>query len=249
MRIAVAGGTGTVGRLVVARARAAGHDVVALSRAGGVDLRDSESTLRALEGAEAVVDAASVGTTSAASATDFFHSTATSLLAASVRAGVRNLVVLSIVGVDRNPHGYYAGKVAQEEVYTRGAAPWTLLRATQFHEFAGQVAGQAAVGPVQLAPRARVQPVAADAVAARLVELAVGAAQGRVRDIAGPREERLDRMIRAWVHRTGSRRPVIPVSLPGKQMKGMRRGLVLPERDADLVGPAFDDWLAGQPRS
>ncbi|OAH49800.1 SDR family oxidoreductase [Microbacterium oleivorans] len=246
MKIAVAGGTGTVGRLVVERVRAAGHEPVVLSRAAGVDLRDRAATDRALVGVDALIDAASVGTTRAATSTEFFHAASGTLLAAARAAGVAHAVLLSIVGIDRNPNGYYAGKVVQEELFERGTVPWTILRATQFHEFAGQVASQARLGPLQLAPRARVQPVAAAEVAARLVALAVSGPQGRAADFAGPREERLERMIRAWVRRDGSRPPVIPVAIPGAQMRGMRAGLNLPAAGATLAGPTFDDWLAAQ---
>ncbi len=246
MKIAVAGGTGTVGRLVVERVRAAGHEPVVLSRAAGVDLRDRAATDRALVGVEALIDAASVGATRAATSTEFFHAASGTLLAAARAAGVAHAVLLSIVGIDRNPNGYYAGKVVQEELFEHGTVPWTILRATQFHEFAGQVASQARLGPLQLAPRARVQPVAAAEVAARLVALAVSGPQGRAADLAGPREERLERMIRAWVHRDGSRTPVIPVGIPGAQMRGMRAGLNLPAAGATLAGPTFDDWLAAQ---
>lgn len=70
-------------------------------------------------------------------------------------------MLLSIVGVDRNPHGYYAGKLAQERALGGSGAPATIVRATQFHEFAGQIAERARIGPLPLAPRARVQPIAA----------------------------------------------------------------------------------------
>ncbi|MFJ6678750.1 SDR family oxidoreductase [Microbacterium sp. NPDC091382] len=246
MKIAVAGGTGTVGRLVVEQARAGGHEVAVLSRAVGVDLRDRASVERALAGAEAVVDASSVGTTSAATSTEFFRAASGTLLAAAASAGVGHAVLLSIVGIDRNPNGYYAGKLLQERLFQEGAVPWSILRATQFHEFAGQVASQARLGPVQLAPRARVQPVAAADVARRLVDLAAANPQGRVADLAGPREERLDRMIRTWVHRDDSRRPVIAVSIPGPQMRGMREGLALPGPDATIAGPTFDEWLSAR---
>lgn len=246
MKIAVAGGTGTVGRLVVERARAMGHDAVVLSRAAGVDLRDRATVDRALTGVDAVVDAASVGTMDAVTSTEFFQAASGTLLDAAASAGVGHAVLLSIVGIDRNPHGYYAGKVLQEQMFEDSTVPWSILRATQFHEFAGQVAAQARLGPLQLAPRARVRPVAAAEVAARVVELAVAGAQGRVSDLAGPREERLDRMIRTWVRRSGSRRPVIPVSIPGAQMRGMREGLALPGAGATIAGPTFEEWLSAR---
>ena len=214
MKIAIAGGTGTVGQKIVAEARRRGHDTSVLARAAGADLITGVGVDAALEGADAVIDAASVGTLSAQAATTFFRTASATLLAAAARAGATHAILLSIVGIDRNPHGYYAGKVAQEEIYRSASLPWTIVRATQFHEFAAQVAGQARLGPVQLAPRARVQPIAAAEVAAHLVDLVEDAPRGRAEDIAGPREEELADMIRAWVQHQGRRGPVIPVSLP-----------------------------------
>jgi uncharacterized protein YbjT (DUF2867 family) len=48
MRIAVVGGTGTVGRHVAAQAREAGHEVVVLSRSRGVDVRTGQGLAGAL---------------------------------------------------------------------------------------------------------------------------------------------------------------------------------------------------------
>ncbi|MFS0866702.1 SDR family oxidoreductase [Microbacterium sp. 179-B 1A2 NHS] len=248
MRIAVAGGTGAVGREIVQRARARGHDVSVIARSAGVDLRTGAGLDAALDGVEAVVDATNVATLRADESAEFFRTASSHLLAAADRAGVRHTLLLSIVGIDENPHGYNAGKVAQEAVYAASAAPWSLVRATQFHEFAGQIAGRARLGPVQLAPRARTQPIAAAAVADHLVGIIEGPPAGRTRDIAGPREERLERMIEAWVRRSGRRGPVVPVSLPGAQMRGMRAGLALPGPGAIRLGPTFDEWLGAVPR-
>jgi len=248
MRIAVAGGTGTVGREIVAAVKARGHEAVVIARTAGVDLVTGAGLDAALDGADAVIDAASVGTMSADVSTSFFRAASGRLVAGAERAGIRHALLLSIVGVDRNPHGYYAGKMAQEAVFTAGSVPWTIVRATQFHEFAGQVAVQARLGPLQLAPHARTQPIAAVEVAAHLAGLIEAPAAGRVADIGGPREEDLADMIRAWVRHNGRRGPVLPVRLPGDQMRGMRAGLALPGADAILLGPTFSEWLAQQPR-
>lgn len=244
MRIAIAGGTGTVGRLVTREVERRGHDAVVLARSVGVDLATGSGLVGMLDGADAVIDAASVATMSAKDATAFFRAASGTLLAAAERAGVRHAVLLSIVGIDRIPHAYYAGKLAQEEEYSRASVPVSVVRATQFHEFAGQVAAQARVGPLQLAPRARVQPIAADAVASHLVSLAEGDPQGRSTDVAGPQEEQLSRMVREWERHAGHRRPVLPVDIPSAQMRGMRRGLALPGPDALILGPRFADWLS-----
>ena len=245
MKIAVAGGTGTVGRRIVATARERGHDVRVLARSSGVDVLEGTGLDAALQGVDVVIDAVNVQTLDAGASTAFFERSAGALLAAAARGGVGHAVALSIVGIDRSPHGYYAGKLAQEAVYERAAVPWSIVRATQFHEFAGQIAAQARLGPVQLAPAARLQPIAASAVAAHIVETATSAPAGRGRDIAGPREESLSEMIRAWTRHAGDRRVVVPVRLPGAQLRAMRRGLVLPTPDALRLGPTFAAWLDG----
>ena len=122
--------------------------------------------------------------------------------------------------------------------------PWTILRATQFHEFAGQIYDRAKIGPLHLALRARTQPVAARDVAERLVALATGPAQGRARDLAGPREEALDDMIIGFARADGHRGWIPRVSMPTAQLKGMRAGLALPGPDAELTTQTFADWLA-----
>lgn len=243
MRIAVAGGTGVVGRRVVDAVRADGHEAVVLSRSTGVDLTTGAGLDAALDGADAVVDTSNVSTLSADASVRFFRAATGNLVAAAARAGTRHLVLLSIVGIDRMPHDYYAGKLAQEQVVEAAAVPWTILRATQFHEFAAQLYERARIGPLHVAPRARVQPVAAREVGAHLAAVAAGAAQGRAADLAGPREERLDDMVKAYARRTGHRGWIPSVSLPGAQMKGMRAGLALPGDGATLGSRTFQDWL------
>jgi uncharacterized protein YbjT (DUF2867 family) len=121
--------------------------------------------------------------------------------------------------------------------------PWSILRATQFHEFAAQMFDQARLGPLRLAPRARTQPVAAREVASRLVRLATEPpVLGRV-ELAGPREEELSDLVRRYARARGYTGRVFSVALPGRQMKGMREGLNLPSPAAERGSVTFDDWL------
>lgn len=243
LTIAVAGGTGVVGRPTVEAVRAAGHRAVVLSRSAGVDLVTGAGLDAALDGVDAVIDTANVSTLSAEAATRFFRTASGNLAGAAARAGVKHVVLLSIVGVDRMPYDYYAGKVAQEAVVEASVVPWTILRSTQFHEFAGQLFARAKLGPLHVAPRARVQPIAAREVGAHLARLVAQPAQGRATNLAGPREEALDDMVKAYARRIGHRGWVPAVSLPGAQMKGMRMGLALPGADAVLGAETFDEWL------
>src|SRR5215210_4752095 len=139
MRIAVAGGTGVVGAYVVEALGRRGHEPVVLARSRGVDVVSGDGVATALRDVEAVVDVTNRVTLNRRKARDFFSTTTRRLLEAERSAGVRHHVVLSIVGVDRVDTGYYAAKLAQEELVRGDAVPFTILRATQFHEFPGQL--------------------------------------------------------------------------------------------------------------
>ncbi|MFF2371178.1 SDR family oxidoreductase [Agromyces sp. NPDC058110] len=249
MRIAVAGGTGTVGTHVVEAVRERGHEVVVLTRSNGVDLVAGTGVAAALEGVDAVIDAANANARSASAAEEFFTTTTRTLLSAERAAGVGHHVTLSIVGIDRAPYGYYAGKVAQERAAEQGDVPFTIMRASQFHEFAAQMLGMLSFAGLHLAPRLASQPVAAREVGQRLVELAERGPAGRSPDFAGPRREDVADMVRRLAKARGLRGPVLAVALPGKQFSAMRRGDTLPGPDAVLGTQTFDAWVAEQRRA
>ncbi|MET7484867.1 NAD(P)H-binding protein [Streptomyces sp. NPDC005538] len=248
MRVAVAGGTGLVGRYVVEELVAGGQEPVVLSRSRGVDLLVGGAGLdAALDGVEAVVDVSNVTTVGARKSAAFFGTVGRNLLDAGARAGVRHHVVLSIVGIDRVGLGYYQGKLRQEAVVQEGPVPWTVLRATQFHEFAGQTLDRVPK-PLAVVPRMRTQPVAAREVAEHLVRLATGPAQGMAPDLAGPRVEQLVDMVRRLLRARHERRLVLPVRMPGAVGAGMNGDGLLPV--AGETGPrgvqTYDEWLAQQ---
>jgi len=244
MRMAVAGGTGLMGSLVVAEAESRGHQVVVLTRSQGIDLREPGSAAGALAGTASVIDVTNVGTLDAVAATDFFEGVTSSLLAAERATGVGAHIALSIVGVDRAPYGYYAGKRAQELLIEAGGVPWTTLRATQFHEFAAQIHGTAKVGPIHLAPRMRTQPIAAREVAARLVTLAEEPPRSGYVELGGPQEESLVDMVRRWARAEGHRGWMPAISLPGPLGRAQRDGTLLPGAGAETGVETFDAWLA-----
>ncbi|QIK62393.1 SDR family oxidoreductase [Leucobacter viscericola] len=242
MRIAIAGGTGAVGRHVVSAAEAAGHEALVLSRANGVDLEFGVGL--DLAGVDVVIDVCGTQTTSEKRSREFFERTTTSLLRAEQAAGVRHHVALSIVGAAGSAHGYYAGKALQERLVSSGEVPWTILRATQFFDFAHQVATK--VGPLVLVPAMRSQPLAAEDVARRLVELAGAAPAGNARDLAGPAERRMVELTRAWWAKTGASGRVVEFPLPGGFGRALRDGGILPGPDAQLTSQTFEEWLGQQ---
>jgi uncharacterized protein YbjT (DUF2867 family) len=245
MRIAVAGGTGMAGRYVVEAAEADGHDVVVLSRGTGVDVRTGSGLAAALEGVEVVVDALNLVARSRSDMTEFFVRTTGNLQAAGVDAGVARMVVLSIVGIDRVPgFAYYAAKLAHEEAAVAGPVPVAVVRATQFHEFAGQLLDRMSWGPVAVVPSMRIRPVAARTVGRRLVEVATDAGAAPMSELAGPEEIGLVDMARRTAHARGSRRAIVAVRVPGAAGTSMRSGALLPEDDAVIGGPGPEAWLA-----
>jgi uncharacterized protein YbjT (DUF2867 family) len=246
-RVAVVGGTGLVGRHVVAALGRAGHDAVVLARSTGVDAYTGAGLDEALVGVEAVIDVTTSAALDPDEARDFFATTTGRLLAAEERAGVGHHVALSIVGVDRvEGNAHYAGKRRQEEAVLAGAVPATVMRATQFHEFAGQVVGWTRRGDVAIVPPLLVQPVAASDVGEALGEIAAGAPQGRSRDLAGPEPQDLVDMARRTMAARGEQVHLVASWRDGPFRVEMAGEVLLPGPDARYAPTTFDAWLASQ---
>lgn len=242
MKIAIAGGTGTVGRHTVAAARSRGHEVVILSRSHGVDVQTGEGLAAALTGVDALIDVTNTTTLFAATARRFFETGTRNLLSAELTAGVKHHVALSIVGIDGIDAGYYAGKLAQERLIAAGPVPYTIARAAQFHEFAGQLL-HGMKGPIAIMPMTLMRPVAAQEVGDHLVTVAEGGPVQRAVDLVGPRDERLADLARRQLAHEGHRRRVVELRIPGVYGRGLASGSLRglsPRIEARLT---FDEWL------
>jgi uncharacterized protein YbjT (DUF2867 family) len=244
MRLAVAGATGNIGRFVTAGLERDGHDVVGISRALGVDLLTGAGLDDALAGVEAVIDVTNGPATAREEAVRFFGTATGNLLAAEHRAGVRHHVLLSIVGihgVDGNAH--YEGKRAQERLVGEGPVPWTIVPATQFHDFAEMVVSWTERDGVATIAPLLVQPIAPADVATVLVEVATGEPQGRYLDLAGPETQDLVDMARRTLHARGRDVRLVPTwnALFGPTMAG---NVLLPGEHARIAPTTFDEWLA-----
>lgn len=242
MRIAVAGPNGALGSAVVAAARAAGHEVVPLGRRDGIDLLTGAGLDTALTGVDAVIDASNTFTLSARAATRFFQTATANLMAAEQRAGVGHHVAMSIVGSDQINASYYAGKVAHERAVEAGPVPHTILRATQFHDFVGQMMGTSP-GPVKAMPTMLICPIDTGEVASRLVDIAAGTPQGRARDLVGPEYATLADLARRQLRFERRKAAVLSLPLPGAYGRGVRSGVLRGGPDADRGTVTFDEWL------
>jgi uncharacterized protein YbjT (DUF2867 family) len=242
--ILVTGGTGTLGRLVVRHLHDAGYDVRVFARHSDAakdgiefmsgDLTTGEGIAPAVDGVETIVHLAG-------SAKGDEDKTRNLLRAASSQTRLPHVVYISVVGAERIPvdsrvdramFGYFASKRAAEKVVEDSGLPWTTLRATQFHEGMLAVARQMVKLPVLPVPVGFCfQPVEADEVTSRLVELMLGEPSGLVPDMGGPRVYGAAELLRGYLRATQRRRLIVPVWLPGKAAREFRTGANLaPER-------------------
>ncbi len=155
------------------------------------------------------------------------------LLRVTQRASVSHLVFISIVGVDRNPYyPYFRVKLDAERVVERSPVPWTILRATQFHDLVLRALQLLNRLPVMLIPKGfRLQPIDTREAADRLVELALSAPAGRVPDVGGPEVLTSAELARSYLEELGRRWRLVELPLPGKAARAWREGAQLcPDR-------------------
>jgi uncharacterized protein YbjT (DUF2867 family) len=223
-----------------------GHDVVAISRSNGVDVITGDGLAAALKGVEVVIDTATGPSPEQAAATEFFTTATRNLEQAGTQAGVRKLVVVSIIGTDKATGGYGAAKLAHERAARSGPIPARILRAAQFHEFVEVLMGWGRQGDVVYLPKMRTQIVAARTVAEALADLAVsdGPAGERPDEIAGPREEYLPDLAKLLAAKRGDPVTIEAVTNPADPDDALNdNGGLLPGPHATLAGPAFAEWL------
>jgi len=221
-RILVTGGTGTVGRVVTQRLLESGAQVRVLSR--GLRPKDP------IGQAEHVVGDVKTGDGLAEAITDVdtvVHCVdpAHHVVDAALAAGRPHLVYISIVGVDRIPLGYYRRKLADEQLISTSGLPWTVLRATQFHDLVALLLRILATPPIMIVPAGwSFQPVDVRDVGARLAALALAEPAGRVPDIAGPEVLPIADLAQCYLAAVGKHRPVVAVPLAGRIARGYRAG-------------------------
>jgi uncharacterized protein YbjT (DUF2867 family) len=250
-RFAVAGGTGRVGRHVVDALEAAGHEVVVMSRSTGIDVITGDGLADALAGVEAIVDTSTQPTPDETAATEFFKTSTRNLMTAGTAAGVQRMVVVSIVSADRFGGGYGAAVVEHERLAMAGPIPATVLRATQFHEFVPELMEWGRRGDVIQVPEMRTQLIAAQTAGQELAAMALdpGIEPGTIREVAGPREERLVEVARLLADRRGESARVEEVRDPSDPAgEAYASGALLPGPDVKRAGPTFAEWLESADR-
>ena len=233
-RILITGGSGELGRQLVPRLLATGHTVRILSRGArptGADpavewaqasLVSGEGLAAALKDVDSIVHAASTPVGAAKIDTGGARR-----LLELTRGSQTHFFYISIVGVDRHPFFYYKAKYATEKLIEQSAAPWTILRATQFHAFLGRLILPSFYRlPLFLVPTDLVfQPIDEGEVALRMVDLLQQGPSGRATDIGGPEILTLGELARSWLLARGRTRRIVHLAMPGAQAAAFRQGL------------------------
>jgi uncharacterized protein YbjT (DUF2867 family) len=243
MKIVVIGGSGLIGSKVVTQLRQRGHEVVAASPSTGVNTVTGEGLKDALAGADVVVDVANSPSFESAAAMAFFEAAGRNIFAAEKAAGVKLHVALSVVGTERLlDFGYFGAKLAQERAIENSGVPYTIVRATQFFEFVGGIAQEATQGQTVRVSSARIQPMAAEDVAAAVADAALAPAKGMI-EVGGPESFRMDQLIRKYLTAKNDGKEVI--TDPEARYFGIKlndRSLT-PDAGARLGAVTFDEWL------
>ena len=245
--ILLTGGTGTLGRHVVPMLRDAGYEVRILSRRSHEPtdgVRYVTGDLLANQGVEAAVDGAETVLHLAGGPKGDDVATR-NLVDAAARAGAQHLVYISVIGADSVPVGWMRSKYAAEQAVAESGVPWTTVRAAQFHDLMLALVQKVSKLPVVPAPGGlRFEPVDSAEVAQRLVELTQQDAAGLVPDLAGPKVYPLSELNRSYLEARGSRRPMLPVRIPGKAGRAYRSGANLARAGALRGNRTWEEFLA-----
>jgi uncharacterized protein YbjT (DUF2867 family) len=222
--VLITGGTGTLGQLVAARLAQRGDGVRVLSRRPGAgthtgDLATGAGVPAATQGAEVIVHAASDtrrrGRSDVAQTRQLLEHAHTAA----------HLIYVSIVGIDQIPFSYYRRKLDCERLIVGSGIPYTILRATQFHELLAMALGHVERLPLAALPLDfRFQTIAASEVADRLSQLAAEAPSRRLWNLGGPHVMRLREMVTQWRAVRASPRRVVTLPLPGTVARAFREG-------------------------
>jgi len=245
--ILVTGGTGNLGRRVVRRLGDAGEDVRTLSRRGGPDsARVAHLVGDTVHGSGLAAAARGVGRilhlAGGAKGDDV---AAANVSRAAKEAGVRHLVLISVIGADAMPIGYFRAKAAAEKVIAASGVPYSILRAAQVHDFVLRAVGAMARLPVIPIPRGmRVEPVEAEELAEALVHLLSADPAGRAPDLAGPEVLDLEQVVRPLLELRGSRRVLWHAPILGAAGRGYRAGDNLANAAARRGGRTWEQYLA-----
>jgi uncharacterized protein YbjT (DUF2867 family) len=248
MKIVVIGASGLIGTKTVKILRSEGHEVISASRSTGVNTMTGEGLKHAIQGADVVLDVSNSPSFEDKPVMEFFETSTRNILDVEESSGVKHHVALSVVGTERLlDSGYFRAKMVQEQLIKAGKTPYTIVRATQFFEFLGDIATAGTIGDTVHLSSAYMQPIAADDVAGEMSSACLKAPINGTIEIAGPERVRLSDIVEKYMKATGDQRKIVAGT--DVQYFGLRLNdqSLVPAADARLTSTTFDEWFKRVP--
>ena len=247
MKIVVIGGTGLIGSKLVNKLRQLNHVVIPASPDSGVNTITGQGLNEALKGAAVVVDVSNSPSFEDKAVMDFFSRSTTNLLKAEADEGVKHHVALSIVGADRLPgSGYLRAKVAQEKLIKESGIPYSILRSTQFFEFAGRIAQEGTIGNEVHISTGAIQPIASDETVAALADIVIKPAANATAEAGGPVRMPMAEFIRYYLTATEDSRQLIPDAHALYFGVELNETSLVTGANAILGKIKYEDWFSSQ---
>lgn len=210
MKIVVIGGTGLIGSKLVNKLRQLDHTVIPASPESGVNTITGEGLNDVLKDADVVVDVSNSPSFEDKAVMEFFETSTSNLLTAATYANVKHYVALSIVGTDRLPgSGYLRAKLVQEDQIKGSGIPYSILRSTQFFEFAGRIAQAATIGNEVHISTGTIQPIASDETVAALTDVVINPPLNATVEVGGPVCMPMSEFIRYYLTATEDPRQLV----------------------------------------
>jgi uncharacterized protein YbjT (DUF2867 family) len=247
MKIVVIGGSGLIGSKLVNKLRQLDHTVIAASPQSGVNTITGEGLNEALKDAAVVVDVSNSPSFEDKAVMDFFQTSTRNLLSAAKSAKVKHYVALSIVGTDRLPgSGYLRAKLMQEDLIKGSGVPYSILRSTQFFEFAGRIAQEGTIGNEVHISTGVIQPIASDETVAALTDIAIRPPLNTTVEVGGPVRMPMSEFIRYYLRATNDPRQLIADEHALYFGVELKDASLVTGENARLGKMKYEDWFSSQ---
>ena len=213
-RILITGGTGTLGREIVQQLLEAEREVSVLTSKANPnlplqakiyqgDLTDQSTLHHAVSDAEVIIHCAS----NSLDPQNVDIKGTKNLLSAIPKDKLKHFIYISIVGVDKSEFPYYKAKYEVEKMVEDSGLPYTILRATQFHDFIlHRLIHTFDKGPckiMQLPQNMKLQPIDITEVAEVVIKLTDQSPGNRILSIGGPEILPLENMVQVYLEQVG----------------------------------------------
>jgi uncharacterized protein YbjT (DUF2867 family) len=244
--VLVTGGTGTLGSAVVTRLLARQQSVRMLSHRSSTpvppevevisgDLVSGTGLHEAVAGVDAIIHCASDPKETSRVDVEGTRS----LLQSAGASGSPHFVYISIVGIERSSYSYYKSKRETEVVIEQGQLPWSIVRATQFHDFVLRIIQSFGADTLPVVPVVggmRFQSIDVGEVADRLIALAEQGPAEHAPDMGGPQVRTIEEMTEAYL-RIRDRRATVRSEAPsGDLFEVFRSGInLVPEHAVGTI--------------